>query len=94
MVLGLLLVASTGTFTGLLVADNRSGGPSHTVTLLGQRLATLNPLEIFSSGIVLALLFSLGLSMVGAARRSRAPGTRRRLRRRRRAAHDRGWRER
>ena len=71
MLLGLLLVAFTGAFTGLLIADNPSSGPSYAVTILGQRLATLNSLEIFSSGIVLALIFSLGLWMIGAAGRRR-----------------------
>ncbi|GAB2848053.1 hypothetical protein GCM10027074_13470 [Streptomyces deserti] len=81
LILGLLLVAATGAFTGLLIAGNLSGGPEYTVSLLGNDIATLNALAIFSSGLALALLFCLGLAMMatGAARRRhRHRGPRRR----------------
>ncbi|WP_260860059.1 hypothetical protein [Streptomyces cupreus] len=71
--LGLLLLAATGAFTGLAIADNLSGGPEYTVTVLDRDIATMNTLAVFSSGIVLALIFCLGLAMMvnGAVRRRR-----------------------
>ncbi|GAA3870122.1 hypothetical protein GCM10023084_23980 [Streptomyces lacrimifluminis] len=78
--IGLLLLAATGAFTGLVIADNLSGGPDYTVSLLDRDIATLNTLAIFCSGLALALIFCLGLAMAmrGAAhRRRRDPRTRR-----------------
>ncbi|KUO16558.1 hypothetical protein [Streptomyces dysideae] len=71
LILGLLLLAATGAFTGLLIADNLSGGPDYTVSVLGNDIATMNSLAIFSSGLALALIFCLGLAMMttGAAHR-------------------------
>jgi len=75
LLLGLLLLGSTAAFTGLLIADNYSGGPEATVTLLGNHVATMDSLRIFLSGVALALIFSLGCAMVlvagGQARRRR-----------------------
>src|SRR5690348_8471132 len=70
LVLGFLLLAATGTFTGLLIADNVSGGPDYTVTVLGNQVATMDAMAIFLSGIVLALVFCLALALAasGAAR--------------------------
>ncbi|MFE5189864.1 hypothetical protein [Streptomyces sp. NPDC056628] len=65
--LGLLLLAATAAFTGLLIADNLSGGPEYTVSVLGQEIATMNTLAIFCSGLALALLFCLALATVRAA---------------------------
>ena len=65
LLLGLLLLAATGAFTGLLIADNLSGGPDYHVTVLGNTIATMNSLEIFLSGLALALIFCLGLAMMG-----------------------------
>jgi hypothetical protein len=80
--LGLLLLAGTGAFTALAIAGNLSGGPEYTVSVLGQHIATMNGLELFSAGLALALIFCLGLAMLtgGAAlrrRRHRGPRTRR-----------------
>lgn len=72
--LGLLLLCATGAFTGLLIAYNSGGGPDYTVTMFGNTLGTLNSLEIFVAGIVLALLFCLSLTMIvggGVMRRRR-----------------------
>lgn len=72
--LGLLLLCATGAFTGLLIAYNTGGGPDYTVTMFGNTLGTLNSLEIFVAGIVLALLFCLSLAMIlggGVMRRRR-----------------------
>ncbi|WP_338900097.1 hypothetical protein WBG99_34250 [Streptomyces sp. TG1A-60] len=65
--LGLLLLAATGAFTGLVIADNLAGGPEYTVSILDQNIATMNSLAIFCSGLALALLFCLGLSTVMSA---------------------------
>ena len=68
LILGLLLLAATGAFAGLAIADNLGGGPQYTVTVLGHEIATMNTLAIFSSGLALALLFCLGLAlMMGSA---------------------------
>lgn len=67
LLLGLLLLGCTAAFTGLLIADNYSGGPEATVTLLGNHIATMDSLRIFLAGIALALVFSLGCAMVLAA---------------------------
>jgi ABC-type transporter Mla subunit MlaD len=65
--LGLLLLAATGAFTGLLIADNLSGGPEYTVSVLGHDIVTMNVLAVFCSGLALALIFCLGLSAVASA---------------------------
>jgi hypothetical protein len=61
--IGLLLLAATAAFTGLAIADNLSGGPEYSVSVLGNHIATMNTLEIFCSGLALALIFCLGLVM-------------------------------
>lgn len=61
--LGLLLLAATGVFTGLVIADNLSGGPDYSVSVLDQSIATMNTLAVFCSGLALALLFCLGLAL-------------------------------
>ncbi|MBS2961505.1 hypothetical protein KGA66_00505 [Actinocrinis puniceicyclus] len=88
LLLGLLLAGAAGAFTGLLIAYNASGGPEYTVTMFGNTLGTLNTLEIFISGIVLALIFCLGLLMMrgGAAMARRRRVSRREQRRQTAAA--------
>jgi len=73
LLLGLLLLAATGAFTGLVIADNISGGPDYSVMLLGNHMATMNSLEIFLAGIALALILGLGavLATGGGARMRR-----------------------
>ncbi|WP_367318942.1 hypothetical protein [Streptomyces sp. HUAS ZL42] len=74
--IGLLLLAATGAFTALLIADNLSGGPEYSVSVLGQHIATMNTLAVFCSGLALALLFCLGLAMTRSSathRRHRKP---------------------
>ncbi|MFE7649586.1 hypothetical protein [Streptomyces phaeoluteigriseus] len=74
--LGLILLAAAGAFTGLVIADNLSGGPRYTVSVLGREIATMNTLAIFCSGLALALIFCLGLAMVkGSATHRRHRGT-------------------
>ncbi|MCZ4118509.1 hypothetical protein [Streptomyces sp. H39-S7] len=63
--LGLVLLAATGTLTGLLIAGNLNGGPDYTVVLLGHDLVRMNSLSIFCAGLALALIFCLSLVMAG-----------------------------
>ncbi|MGI5144678.1 MULTISPECIES: hypothetical protein [unclassified Streptomyces] len=79
--IGLLLLAGVGAFTALAIADNLSGGPEYTVSLLGHDIATMNTLEIFSAGLALALIFCLGLALLtgSASHRRHAHGGPRRL---------------
>nr|BFD86131.1 hypothetical protein StreXyl84_55320 [Streptomyces sp. Xyl84] len=67
LLIGLLLLAATGAFTGLAIAGNMSGGPRYTVSILGNDIVTMNTLAIFSTGLALALLFCLGLSLLAGA---------------------------
>ncbi|KOV61487.1 hypothetical protein [Streptomyces sp. MMG1121] len=62
--LGLLLIVATGAFTALAINDNLSGGPAHTVSVLGHDIATLTPLGLFCSGLALALIFCLGVALM------------------------------
>jgi len=80
ILLGLILLGATGAFTGLLIADNLSGGPDYTVTILGNDIATMSVLGIFLAGIALALIFCLGalLAFGGGARMRRHAGERHR----------------
>ncbi|GGQ15211.1 hypothetical protein ACFFKE_33760 [Streptomyces mutabilis] len=78
LILGLLLLAAVGAFTGLVIADNLSGGPEYTVSVLGQDIGTMNTLAVFCSGLALALIFCAALSAVAstaAHRRRRRPRT-------------------
>ncbi|WP_329360775.1 hypothetical protein [Streptomyces sp. NBC_01483] len=73
--IGLLLLLATGAFTGLAIADNLSGGPEYTVSVLDHDIVTMNTLAIFCSGLALALIFCLGLAMAmrGTAHRHHSP---------------------
>ncbi|MBY8883332.1 hypothetical protein K7472_00535 [Streptomyces sp. PTM05] len=64
LLLGLLLMAATAAFTGLVIADNISGGPNYSVSVLGNHIATMNTLAAFLAGLALALIFCLGLAML------------------------------
>ncbi|MFF2078537.1 hypothetical protein ACFVXG_27745 [Kitasatospora sp. NPDC058162] len=81
LLLGLLLMAASGAFAGLLIADNLSGGPEYQVTILGNGLATLDSLGIFLAGLGLALVFCLGLALMRLTRHPVRRGTRRTARR-------------
>ncbi|MGW2374309.1 hypothetical protein [Kitasatospora sp. NPDC001683] len=76
MLLGLLLMAASGAFIGLLIADNLAGGPEYQVTILGNDLVKLDSLGIFLSGVALALLFCLGLALMRLSRRAVRPPVR------------------
>ncbi|MFJ8043259.1 hypothetical protein ACIRBX_22470 [Kitasatospora sp. NPDC096147] len=64
VLLGLLLLGAVAAFTGLVIADNLDGGPSYTVTVLGNDIATMNSLSIFLAGIALTLLFGIALLLL------------------------------
>ncbi|MFI9270950.1 hypothetical protein ACIGXM_09615 [Kitasatospora sp. NPDC052896] len=70
LLLGLLLLAAAGAFTGLLIAGNLNAGPDYSVTLFGNHLATMSSFAIFLAGLALALIFALGyLLATGSVRR-------------------------
>ncbi|MGW5969634.1 hypothetical protein [Streptomyces sp. NPDC055186] len=78
LILGLLLLGAAGAFTGLVIADNLSGCPEDTVSVLGQVVATMNAPAVFRSGLTLALVFCVGLSAVASTavhRRRECPRT-------------------
>jgi hypothetical protein len=64
LVLGLLLMAGAAAFAGLLIANNLSGGPDYTVSLLGSEPFTISTLGAFLAGIALTLIFGLGMWML------------------------------
>jgi hypothetical protein len=73
LILGLLLVLVSAAGAAVLVAYNSSGGPEQTVVLFGRDWVSVTPLGAFVAGLVIALVFALGVWMVVAAgRRSRA----------------------
>ncbi|MFI0989587.1 hypothetical protein [Streptomyces exfoliatus] len=74
IIIGLLLLLAAGAFTGLLIADNISGGPKYDATVLDNTVATVNPLGAFLAGIGIALVLGLALALIlaGTARRRRA----------------------
>src|SRR6266511_6181628 len=84
LLVGLVLVALSGAFAGLLIAYNTSGGPEYTVTLFDRTIATVDTLQVFVAGLALGLVFCLGLWMTGAS--ARMIGTSARLRRARHEA--------
>jgi hypothetical protein len=71
MLLGLVLILGAGAFTGLLIGYNTAGGPDYTVTMFGNTLGTLNTLEIFVAGLVLALIFCIGIVVASTGARMR-----------------------
>ena len=83
LLLGILLLGATGAFAGLLVSENRSGGPDYAVTMYGNDLGTVNTLGAFLAGIALTLVFCLGLALVtsGANHARRRKAELRRMRR-------------
>ncbi|OAH09865.1 hypothetical protein [Streptomyces jeddahensis] len=70
LVLGLLLVLATSAFTAVAVVDNFSGTPDYPVEIAGNQIATLNASGLFLSGVVLALIFCLGLALLSAGVKS------------------------
>src|SRR6266516_8197016 len=56
----------------VLIAYNGSGGPEHTVVLFGRDLVNVTATQAFIAGIVVALVFCLGVWMVASTSRRRA----------------------
>ncbi len=75
LLLGLALVLLSGTFAGLLIAENLSGGPEYAATVLGFKLPALSMLGAFLAGLALAFLVCLGLWLVAASSRRRRVAT-------------------
>lgn len=71
LILGLLLVLLSAASVAVLWAYNSSGGPEQTIVLFGRDWLNVTPLETFLAGIVLALIFCLGLWMVVTTERRR-----------------------
>ncbi|MFD3335632.1 hypothetical protein ACFWV1_23695 [Streptomyces sp. NPDC058700] len=74
LLIGLLLLVAAGVFTGLLIADNTSGGPEYEATVLDRTVGTVDTLGAFLAGVGVTLVFCLALAMIfaGMARRRRA----------------------
>ncbi len=71
LILGLLLVVVSGAAAALLIAYN-SGGAAQTVSAFGRDIADVTMMQAFVAGIVVTLVFLLGLWMiVSAGRRGR-----------------------
>jgi uncharacterized membrane protein YccC len=73
LILGLLLILVSVAAAVVLMAYNTAGGPEQMIVLFGRDLVSVNPLQAFLAGIVVALVFSVGLWMVvSSGRRARA----------------------
>jgi septal ring factor EnvC (AmiA/AmiB activator) len=73
LVLGLLLVLVSAAGGALVIAYNHSGGPEQTVVMFGRDWLSVTPLQAFITGLVVALVFCVGVWMVvGTERRRRA----------------------
>jgi heme exporter protein D len=72
LILGLVLVVVSAAAGVLLIAYNHSGGPEQTVVLFGRDLAHVTPTQAFIAGMVVALVFCLGVWMVASVSRRRA----------------------
>ncbi len=71
LILGLLLVVVSGAAGVLLIAYN-NGGAEQTVTMFGRDLGDFTMMQAFIAGLVVALVFTLGLWMImSAGRRAR-----------------------
>lgn len=71
LILGLLLVVASGAAAAVLIAYN-GGGAAQTVTAFGRDIVDVTMMQAFAAGIVVTLVFLLGLWMiVSASRRGR-----------------------
>jgi hypothetical protein len=71
LILGLLLVVVSAAGGALLISYNHSGGPEQTIVMFGRDWLSVTPLQAFIAGLVLALVFSLGIWMIAATERRR-----------------------
>ncbi|MEV6610177.1 hypothetical protein [Kutzneria sp. NPDC051319] len=70
MIVGLVLIVLSVAAAVTAVAFNGSGA-GHEITAFGQHVANANDMQIFLGGIVIALVFCLGVWMVAVAGRRR-----------------------
>lgn len=70
MIVGLVLIVLTVAAAVAAVAFN-GGGSAHEITAFGQHVTNANDTQIFVGGIVIALVFSLGVWMVSVAGKRR-----------------------
>ncbi|MFD9124062.1 hypothetical protein [Kitasatospora sp. NPDC059571] len=63
LLLGLIFLMVSGTFTGLLIADNLHGGPATQVSVLGNDIGAYTVPKAFLAGVALTLLFVAGAAM-------------------------------
>jgi len=86
LILGLLLLVVSGAAGVLLIAYN-TGGTEQTVTMFGRDLASVNMMEAFVAGLIVAAVFLLAIAMIMSAGR-RAKENRARYREVRREARE------
>src|SRR4051812_34339732 len=70
LIIGLLLIILSVAFGALVIAFNASE-PTTSITLFGQEIAAMNPVQVFIAGFALALIFCIGIWMVAATERRR-----------------------
>lgn len=71
LVLGLILIILSVAFGAVAIAFNATAGPSSSVTLFGQQVADLIPVQVFIAGFALALIFCIGIWLVAWTERRR-----------------------
>ncbi|GAA3433659.1 hypothetical protein [Kutzneria kofuensis] len=70
MIVGLVLIVLSVAAAVAAVAFN-GAGPGHEITAFGQHVTNANDIQIFIGGIVIGLVFCLGVWMVSVAGRRR-----------------------
>ncbi|MFE7860679.1 hypothetical protein [Streptomyces sp. NPDC057403] len=75
LILGLLLLATAGAFTCLVITGSLVGGPDYEVSMLSHHMITLNTLAVFCAGLAVALMFCLGLYTATSAATHHRRGT-------------------
>ena len=71
LIVGLLLVVVSAAGAALVISYNSSGGPEQTVVLFGRDWISVTPLQTFIAGLVVALVFCLGVWMIVSTERRR-----------------------
>jgi ABC-type nickel/cobalt efflux system permease component RcnA len=71
LILGLLLVVVSAAGTALVIAYNHSGGPEQTIVMFGRDWLSVTPMQAFVAGLVVALVFCLGVWMIVSTGRQR-----------------------
>jgi hypothetical protein len=71
LILGLLLILLSAAVGVLALVYNVSGGPEQMVTVFGRDLFNITPAQAFIAGLVLSLIFCVGIWMVVTTERRR-----------------------